>query len=179
MGRPAFSIRPLQLPRDGPALDRLDGSMTTDAIYDVAPSAAGFTLTLRPVPPLARAFTVDDWQEADRLWDRGWVAEQAGGVAGVLCARWEGWNRRLSVWHLYVDRAHRGRGLARALMAAAADEGRRLGARTLWLETQNVNVPAVRAYRAMGFSLAGLDTTLYRGTDREEDVALFLYRALP
>jgi ribosomal protein S18 acetylase RimI-like enzyme len=32
----------------------------------------------------------------------------------------------------------------------------------LWLETQNVNYPAVQFYRRMGFRLCGLDETLYR-----------------
>jgi len=43
------------------------------------------------------------------------------------------------------------------------DIGRRNGVRQLWLEIQNVNIAAVRAYRALGFQLVGLDTSLYDG----------------
>ena len=63
-------------------------------------------------------------------------------------------------------------------MAVAADEGRRVGAHTVWLETQNVNVPAIRAYQALGFPLCGLDLTLYRGTMHDGDVALYMAYAL-
>jgi ribosomal protein S18 acetylase RimI-like enzyme len=38
----------------------------------------------------------------------------------------------------------------------------RPSARCLWLETQNINYPAVQFYRRMGFRLCGLDETLYR-----------------
>ncbi|QTR01699.1 GNAT family N-acetyltransferase, partial [Saccharothrix algeriensis] len=60
----------------------------------------------------------------------------------------------------------------------ALDHGRSRGARTAWLETSNVNVPAVRAYLRMGFTLCGLDTTLYRGTPAEGEIALYLARNL-
>lgn len=171
-------IRPVRLPDDGAALDRLDGIMTTQHVYAVTAGPDGFALHLESVPPLTRHFAVDDWASPDRLWERGWVAEQAGAVAGVACTRYEGWNRRLVIWHLYVDQAHRRQGVARALMTVAADEGRRAGACTAWLETQNVNVPAIRAYQALGFTLCGLDLTLYCGTAHEGDVALYMARAL-
>jgi ribosomal protein S18 acetylase RimI-like enzyme len=48
-----------------------------------------------------------------------------------------------------------------------------------WLETSNVNLPAVRAYERLGFRLCGLDTSLYEGTPAEGEVALFLCRLLP
>jgi hypothetical protein len=41
-----------------------------------------------------------------------------------------------------------------------------------------VNVPAVRAYRRLGFALCGLDTTFYRGTPAAGEVALFFTRDL-
>lgn len=173
-----LNIRPIRLPDDGVALDGLDGTMTTHQAYVVTAGPDSFALHLKPVPMLTRRLVVDDWSSPDRLWERGWVAEETGAVVGVLCTRYERWNRRLAIWHLYVDPEHRRQGLARALMRVAVDDGRRAGARTAWLETQNVNVPAIRAYQAMGFTLCGLDLTLYRGTAHEGDVAVYMARPL-
>ena len=107
-------IRPARLPDDGAARDRLDGIMTTQHMYQVTVGPDGFALRLEAVPTLTRRFAVNDWSSPDRLWECGWVAEQAGTVVGVLCTRYERWNRRLVVWHLYVDQAHHRQGVARS-----------------------------------------------------------------
>lgn len=47
-------------------------------------------------------------------------------------------------------------------MEALAGHARQVtAARCLWLETQNVNYPAVQFYLRLGFELCGLDQTLY------------------
>jgi hypothetical protein len=56
--------------------------------------------------------------------------------------------------------------------------GQALGARHLWLETSNLNHPGVAAYRALGFSLTGMDMTLYDGTPAQGEVALFFSRVV-
>jgi GNAT superfamily N-acetyltransferase len=50
-----------------------------------------------------------------------------------------------------VSEALRGAGLGRALMQRCIDEGARLGARRLYLETNSSLAPALGLYRAMGF----------------------------
>jgi len=88
------------------------------------------------------------------------------------------WNRRAVVWHLYVDRTCRRRGIGRRLLGVALEAAAEAGARTAWLETSNVNVPGTRAYERLGFDLCGLHTTLYESTPAEGEVALFLLRRL-
>jgi len=51
-----------------------------------------------------------------------------------------------------------------------------LAARHIWLETSSLNAPGVAAYRALGFSLSGVDLTLYDGTPAEGETALFFSR---
>ena len=80
--------------------------------------------------------------------------------------------------HLYVDRRQRGRGVGRALLDEVVARARDAGMRALWLETQNVNVPAIRFYRRLGFRLAGLDDSLYDPADVPGEVALFFTREL-
>jgi ribosomal protein S18 acetylase RimI-like enzyme len=46
-------------------------------------------------------------------------------------------------------------------------------------ETQNTNVPAIRFYRALGFTVDGIDVSLYTNDDLARgEVALFLKKRL-
>ncbi|MEU4801743.1 GNAT family N-acetyltransferase [Actinosynnema sp. NPDC023587] len=153
----------------------LDDSFTTDAVLEVTTGPLGCALAEVPVvPPLTKVFPPD---EDDPPPVEGFVAVDPA-VRGFVQVEFAEWHARLVIRQLTVDPGYRGRGVGRALMELAVGWGRARGARTAWLETSNVNVPAVRAYRRMGFALCGLDTTLYRGTVSEGEVALFLAREL-
>ena len=52
------------------------------------------------------------------------------------------------------------------------------GATRLWVETQNVNAPALAFYRRCGFALCGLDASLYEPTTVPDEIALFLVKQL-
>lgn len=140
----------------------------------------GFTLRETPVdPPLVKVFPEEE--DDGGVGSGGLhveVAVDAGLVRGFVAVGVEEWNRRLVVHTIAVAPTHRGAGVGQALMERACAHGRRLGAHTAWLEVTNVNAPAVRAYRRMGFELCGLDTTLYRGTASEGETALFMSRPL-
>ena len=56
---------------------------------------------------------------------------------------------------LYVPRAGRGRGLARALMAAVETRARAQGKQAIMAETGEVLAPAVALYRDLGFTVRG------------------------
>ncbi|WP_059012297.1 GNAT family N-acetyltransferase [Streptomyces specialis] len=168
-------------PSEVPALAALDDSFTTDTVHEITVTPESFAL--RPVrvdPPLTKTFPPDPadlagGDEAPEYIDAAW---HDGTPCGVLMASVEEWNSRLVIQRITVAPAFRGRGVGTALMSRACAHGRAAGARTAWLETSNVNAPAVRAYRRMGFALCGLDTTLYRGTPSEGETALFLSRPL-
>jgi ribosomal-protein-alanine N-acetyltransferase len=61
----------------------------------------------------------------------------------------------------------RRRGVARALLERAADEGRRRGARLATLEVRRSNLPAIALYRALGYQEVGVRPNYY--TDEGED----------
>lgn len=122
------SIRKVRLPEDGSALEQLDASFTTDVICHVAAAPTGFAIKSVQVAPITKTYSVDDWSADERLWDTGWVAFVDERPAGFAATRYESWNRRLTIWHLYVDATARRRGVARSLLETAFDHGRRQGA---------------------------------------------------
>ncbi|MGP3684189.1 GNAT family N-acetyltransferase [Streptomyces sp. IBSNAI002] len=174
-------------PEDAGAIEALDGSFTTDTVFEVVPpDGAGFGFLLREVPadpPLYKEFPPEEHDEQGSGGGAGagadartYVALDGGLVCGFAAVGYAAWNRRLTVEDIEVSPGHRGRGIGRALMECAADFARERGAGHLWLEVSSVNAPAVHAYRRMGFTLCGLDTTLYGGTPASGEKALFMSR---
>jgi ribosomal protein S18 acetylase RimI-like enzyme len=88
----------------------------------------------------------------------------------------EAWNRRMRIWHFYVDLPYRRRGGGRMLMDAAIAWARSASTVTAWVETSQVNQPGIAAYRRLGFDICGFDTTLYRGTSAENETAVYMAR---
>jgi ribosomal protein S18 acetylase RimI-like enzyme len=154
-------LHALRWPDDRDAIRSLDISFTTDRIYGVRSTGLSFTLVETPVAP---ALHKDyGYAELDELpaHDYVAVAEVDDIVVGVATLELETWNRRAILRHLLIDAAYRGQGLGRALIADVLREARERGARCLWLETQNINYPAIQFYQRLGFQCCGLDTTLY------------------
>ncbi|MEX2982516.1 N-acetyltransferase family protein [Streptomyces sp. C36] len=159
------------------AAHELDNSFTTDTVVRVTASDDGFALHPVPVEPALRKVYPDD-EDEDGEGQEVLVADADGELCGAVSFAYEEWNRRLVIADIRVSPGRRGRGIGAALMDRALARGRELGARTAWLEVTNVNAPAVRAYRRMGFALCGLDTSLYAGTSSEGETALFMSRPL-
>jgi len=157
-----FVIRPTRWPQDVPALSALDTSFLTNTVYRVAQDGLSFRLLEQSVPPLQKQYPFDPSDPAERAdWDHAVVAEAGGRLVGFTASQYIAWNRRAVIWHLYIAPDYRGRGVGTRLLNSVEDFARDAGARCLWLETQNVNAPAVRFYLRCGFTLCGLDTSLY------------------
>jgi streptothricin acetyltransferase len=89
------------------------------------------------------------------------------------------WNRSLRIWEFQVMQDYRGQGIGRALMERVISKAVESKFRIIVLETQNTNVPAIRFYRKMGFTLEALDLSLYTNEDVESgEVAFFMKRKL-
>jgi len=120
-------------------------------------------------PPIRRVHALDELGDSDALF----VAEADTDIVGVAGARLSSWNRRATVTGLYVTSAARGGGIGTALVQRLAAWARGADAHCLWLETQNVNYPAVQFYRRTGFRLCGLDDRFYDPRQNPGDAALF------
>jgi ribosomal protein S18 acetylase RimI-like enzyme len=170
-------VRSAILPQDVAGIAAIDTAFTTRQVYEVVVS--GDDIRLRPrdlAEPLTKRFPLDDLESADRPYDQAWVAIESEVIVGFAAASYASWNRRLVLWHLYVDLSQRRRGVAGELLSRVEAHAAACGARHIWLETSSLNAPGVATYRALGFSLSGVDLTLYDGTPAQGEIALFFSR---
>lgn len=161
-------------------LAALDTSFTTDRIYRVRRTTLSFAIEEERVdPPFCKTYTLDDLGAELKDMDQLLVAELESELVGLAGVKYEAWNRRMGVGHLYVAPQHRGKGVGRALIEGAVDYANKTEARCLWLETQNTNYPAIQFYHRAGFRICGLDESLYDplGPGRGE-VAVYFARDL-
>ena len=173
MAMPAIiEVRSLSWPADLAQLERLDTAFTTDVVYDLKSAPHGFALVEQPVSPSLRKHYHVAWDELPTS-SSAIVAVQEGAVIGVAALKFVAWNRRAVVSHLYVDRPARGRGIGRRLLQELHARANILRARCLWVETQNVNAPAIHFYESCGFVFSGLDTSLYDPPDIAGEMALY------
>ena len=98
---------------------------------------------------------------------------------GIALAEPEYWNKSLWVWELHVAETHRRLGIGRRLVDALSEQGRAAGLRILVCETQNTNVPAIRFYCKVGFSVEGIDLSYYSNDDFPDgEIAVFMKKRL-
>ena len=174
-----ITVRPARWACDIAALCELDTSFVTERIYRPERSELSFQLVEERLPyPLIKRY---EFQPADlevrRDWDCAVIAEADGKIVGFAAAQYVAWNHRVILWHLYVAPAFRRMGAGLQLLEAVDEFARSKQARCLWLETQNVNYPAIQFYRRCGFALCGFDETLYDPDgSAQEETALFFAR---
>lgn len=107
----------------------------------------------------------------DHAWSGTEIAELLDGPGGfallvegetplgfILCRAVAG---EAEILTLAVDPAARRRGLARALVEAAAGAARVAGSEALFLEVAHDNFPAIALYEGAGFTRAGLRRAYY------------------
>lgn len=110
----------------------------------------GIDSELHALPPVLLPLLQDD--------DRGrvWFVEAAGNVVGYLAICFgysiEFGGRDAFVDELYLEEAHRGRGIGTRALDLGIAEARLLGAKALHLEVETTNEPAQKLYRSRGFA---------------------------
>jgi len=174
----AFTIRDMDPVADRAGVEALDTSFETATVFDLVVSPRRIELVERALErPLVKRYPIEEAFAFWATWDVGFVADD-GGVCGFAAVEYEAWHARLVLWHLYVARPRRREGIGRALLEHVEAHGRKVGARRVWLETSNVNVPGIAAYERLGYALCGADPTLYDATSTADEAAIFLTRPL-
>lgn len=101
-------------------------------------------------------------------------------LVGIALVSPQHWNKSLWVQEFHIAESHHSKGIGRALMQAVIAKSRTAKFRIIVCETQNTNVPAIRFYRHMGFSIESVDLSLYTNHDYPDgEVAVFMKRTLP
>ncbi len=102
-----------------------------------------------------------------------------GSLIGIALADRSDWNNALWIWEFGVAESHRGQGIGHQMMAQLAQNARAADCRVMVAETQTINVPAIRFYRAAGFVLDGVDLSYYSNKDvTKGEVAVFMKRKI-
>lgn len=104
-----------------------------------------------------------------------------GHLAAIALAEPHQWNRTMWVWEFNVLEKYRRQGVGLQLMNAVVEEAQTANLRTVLVEVQNTNAPAIRFYRKAGFRVEGIDTSYYTNEDLQPggEVAVFMKRRIP
>jgi ribosomal-protein-alanine N-acetyltransferase len=110
-------------------------------------------------------------RELEHSWSVLLIAEDgAGGPVVGYVVFWVV-HDEVHVLNVATALAARRRGIGRALMEAAEEEGRRRGARLSTLEVRRSNVPAITLYLAMGYRQVGVRPNYY-AEEREDALVM-------
>jgi hypothetical protein len=146
-----IELRDAELPADAAAIMALDTGFSTDLVYTVDRSETGLLLRETMLAqPLTKRFPLDDLNDLDRSWTFAQIAVTDGRVCGFVAAGYQEWNRRLTLWHLYVHQTHRRR--ASLAVGGSAAQSACGGRALLSGSNQQTHVPAFVLLRRWGSS---------------------------
>ena len=168
-----MTIRPLDWARDGAGILKLDTTYETDRIYAVKSGPLGIWLVEQVLgQPVLNHYDPSGFEQDCAKADHALVFESASGdIGGFAAVRLEAWNRSALLSAIF-----RGTGIGRVLLGEINRLLLATPARCLRAETQNTNYPAIGFYRALGFSLCGLDWDLYDPDTAGTETALIFTR---
>ncbi len=170
-------------------LERLIIGYSSAEVYrvtrDETPDAIHFELRLVPLEqPFIKRYPPLDATEVQRYRALAAAGHAFGAFEGDICVgialcEPQRWNSSLSVREFHIALDFQRAGIGRALMAAVEAHARDQGMRCIVCETQTANLPAIRFYRALGFTVDAVDISLYGNDDIERGVAIFMKKRIP
>jgi len=125
--------------------------------------------------------TQEDIRHCQEALQAGWSigAFDENKPVAIAIAEPQWWNHTLWIWEFHVAESHRRMGIGRQLMDRLAARAGPTGLRTMFVETQNTNGPAIRFYRKAGFVIEGIDISYYTNQDYPDgEMAVFMKRRL-
>lgn len=117
--------------------------------------------TLEASFPAEDRFPVRTWRRLLRGNTLGYVSVSKDEITGAAVYLYRGGSRVARLYSLSVAPAHRGRGLARHLMAAGEEDARLRNCDRIRLEVRQSNLPAIHLYERHGFRVMALSNSYY------------------
>ena len=172
-------IREMQKKSDIEQISDLDASFSTQFIYQVVVKSLSVQIIEEK---LAVSFqkSYQPWNKNDiDNADCAIVAEIDGKIVGFATVKYEEWNKRAILSGIFVALNFKEKGVGRALIDSVINHLKSTPARGLWVETQNINYPAIQFYIKLGFEFCGFDNTLYNPDETaSKEVAFYFYKNL-
>jgi ribosomal-protein-alanine N-acetyltransferase len=109
-------------------------------------------------------------RELGHAWSQVLLAQDGGGAVLGYIVFWLV-HDEVHVLNVATALSDRRRGVGRALMDRAEEEGRRRGARIATLEVRRSNVPAISLYRTIGYRQVGIRPNYY-AEEREDAIVM-------
>ena len=173
---------------DQPLLEQLVLGYTSNDAYQVikeeTPDLVSFDLRLIHLDqPFVKRYPLDE-QMITRYIELASTGHAFGAFVndacvGVAICEPHAWNASLFIHEFHIAPDFQRMGIGRALMAEVETHARALGMRRLALETQTTNVPAIRFYHALGFTLDGVDISFYSNDDLARgEIAVFMKKGV-
>ena len=159
-------IRKMQPESDVARLANFDTSFSSEYVYRAVISGMSVEIIKEKLDaPFQKTYLFDFIRNDIDEADFSIVAEIEGAIGGFATAKYEDWNKRISLTGIFVSPESKGKGIGRALINSVLEYAGTTKARCLWAETQNVNYPAIQFYTRIGFEFCGFDKSLYNPAD--------------
>jgi ribosomal protein S18 acetylase RimI-like enzyme len=173
-----MKLREISGPPGRERLAGFDASYSTEYIFRVSIRDMDVGIREEKLPArLYKKYELKDIEESVADADSTVLAEIEGEIAGLAAFKYHDWNKRAEIKGIYVRPELKGRGVGAALITRGVDYAKTKGARGLWLETQNINYPAIRFYMKSGFQFCGFDASLYEpAAVMPGEIALYFIR---
>lgn len=175
---PQIIIREICWQSDGEHLSNFDALFAAEYIYRVVINGMSVEIIEAKLDIPFQKIYQFDWVKNDvEASDYSVAAEIEGLIVGFAAVKYEEWNKRAVVTGIYVAPESKGKGVGRALIDSVLNYAKTTPARCLWLETQNINYPAIQFYIKLGFRFCGFDKSLYNPVEVSPDeIAFYFYK---
>ena len=152
----------MQRETDCKQLAGFDASFSTERVYRVAIDKMSVTIIDEKLDvPFRKIYSFVSIKKDIDEADYAVIAEINEIIAGFATVKYKEWNNRAILTGIFVAKESKGKGVGRALIEAAINFAKTKSARCLFVETQNVNYPAIQFYRKNNFEFCGFDSALY------------------
>lgn len=169
-------VREMQPEIDDERLDGFEASFTTGYVYRVEVDKMSVEIIEEKLAaPFYKTYTFDSIKNDIAEADFAVVVEIEKAIAGFATVKYEAWNNRAVLSGIFVALEFRGKNIGQSLVEAAINYAKAKRARCLFVETQNVNYPAIQFYLKMNFEFCGFDRALYKPFEVSPDETAFYF----